>query len=134
MRRDCAPRHPRLSPWDGFISMHQSFFIAKPNFRVEQAPSASTEASRGPISLTTSINFSRKERDLYDAVRRPRNNHMQGRMQLEHTLPCVSHRAFAGIATGDVGELLPFDGARSQNIENNPMQSSRRPSVSDRTF
>jgi hypothetical protein len=26
---------------------------------------------------------------------------------------------------GDVGEL-PFEGARSQNIENNPMQSSRR--------
>jgi hypothetical protein len=47
-------------------------------------------------------------------------------MQLEHPLPCVSHRAFAGITAGDVGEL-PFEGARSQNIENNPMQSSRRP-------
>ena len=46
-------------------------------------------------------------------------------MQLEHPLPCVSHRAFAGITAGDVGEL-PFEGARSQNIENNPMQSSWR--------
>jgi hypothetical protein len=48
-------------------------------------------------------------------------------VQLEHPLPCVSHRAFAGITAGDVGELLPFEGTRSQNIENNPMQSSKRP-------
>src|SRR5258708_2214040 len=31
-----------------------------------------------------------------------------------------------GRTAGDAGEL-PFIGARSQNIENNPMQSSRRP-------
>lgn len=30
------------------------------------------------------------------------------------------------LPAGDVGEL-PFKGARSQNIENNPMQSSGRP-------
>ena len=28
-------------------------------------------------------------------------------------------------------EKLPFEGARSQNIENNPMQSSRRPLACD---
>jgi hypothetical protein len=32
----------------------------------------------------------------------------------------------APLPAGDVGEL-PFKGARSQNIENNPMQSSRPP-------
>jgi len=47
-------------------------------------------------------------------------------IKLEHPLSCVSHRAFAGITAGDVGEF-PFEDARSQNIENNPMQSSRRP-------
>ena len=35
--------------------------------------------------------------------------------------PCLCR-----IAAGDVGEI-PFEGARSQNIENNPMQSSGRP-------
>jgi hypothetical protein len=48
------------------------------------------------------------------------------RIKLEHPLSCVSHRAFAGITAGDVGEF-PFEDARSQNIENNPVQSSRRP-------
>jgi hypothetical protein len=43
-------------------------------------------------------------------------------------LPSVSHRAFAGMAVGDVLKN-PLEGARYQNIENNPMQSSRRPSM-----
>ena len=34
------------------------------------------------------------------------------------------------ILMADVGEL-PFEGARCQNIENNPMQSSRRPTAFD---
>jgi hypothetical protein len=54
-------------------------------------------------------------------------------MQLEHPLPCVSHGAFAGRSAGDVGEI-PFEGARSQNIENNPMQSSRRPPTFDKAI
>ena len=41
------------------------------------------------------------------------------------------HCAFAGTTAGDVGGR---PGARSQNIENNPMQSSRRPPAQTKQF
>jgi hypothetical protein len=63
----------------------------------------------------------------YNAVRRPAEYaYAKSAIKLEHPRSCVSHRAFAGITAGGVGEF-PFEDARSQNIENNPMQSSRRP-------
>jgi len=59
--------------------------------------------------------------------RRPAaSNQLSSDIALGTRAACVSHRAFSGTTAGDVGEL-PFEGARSQNIENNPMQSSRRP-------
>ena len=37
-------------------------------------------------------------------------------MQLEHPLPCVSHRVFAGIAAGDIGELVFEGGADRKTV------------------
>jgi hypothetical protein len=63
-----------------------------------------------------------------DKVRRLQRSKQSspGEERLADPLPCVSHRAFAGMAAGDVLKN-PLEGARCQNIQNNPMQSSGRP-------
>jgi hypothetical protein len=48
-------------------------------------------------------------------------------MQVGHANSSTRYHAYrTGTTAGDIGEL-PFEGPLPKNIENNPMQSSRRP-------